>query len=209
MTGICCQPGGARRLDDPMAVNDCPVLTDEDRLADAELFDAGANPRDLRGFRPANATRRLAQLVDRHVGHRQLRQQVVAPLRGVIGDPGERALALAASARLCFQFRREAVGRSDRRLCGGISRSTSAASSSRSPEHAVRKGRGDHPTEERNLGLEAVNPTPWAAISHLRAPEHPSLLALELPARLDDRSTQSATAIYACICATEMPGQGL
>src|ERR1700723_1183002 len=70
-----------------------------------------------------------------------------------------------------------------------------------SPEHAVRKGRGDHPTEERNLGLEAVNPTPWAAISHLRAPEHPSLLALELPARLDDRSTLRQTAIYACICA--------
>ena len=33
-----------------MAVNDCPVLTDEDRLADAELFDAGADARDLRGF---------------------------------------------------------------------------------------------------------------------------------------------------------------
>src|SRR3984885_13082489 len=76
-----------------------------------------------------------------------------------------------------------------------------AASSSRSPEHAVRKGRGDHPTEERNLGLEAVNPTPWAAISHLRAPEHPSLLALELPARFDGRSTNRSTAILACICA--------
>jgi hypothetical protein len=55
-------------------------------------------------------------------------------------------------------------------------------------DHTVRKGRGDHPTEERNLGPEAVNPTPGAAISHLRAPGHPSLLALELPARLDDRS---------------------
>ena len=41
-----CQPGGARRLDDPMAVNDCPVLTNEDRLADAVLFNAGADTRD-------------------------------------------------------------------------------------------------------------------------------------------------------------------
>jgi len=31
-------------------VDDCPVLADEDRLADAKLFDAGADPSDLRGF---------------------------------------------------------------------------------------------------------------------------------------------------------------
>ena len=113
MTRILCQPEGARGLDDPVAVNDCSVLTDKDRLADAKLFDAGANARDLRGFRPANATLCLAQLVDRHVGHRQPRQQIVAPLRGVIGDLGKRALALPASARLGFQIRSEAVGRSD------------------------------------------------------------------------------------------------
>jgi hypothetical protein len=92
------QPGGARRLEDPVAVNDCSVLTDKDRLADADFFDAGANPRDLRGFRPANATRRLAQLVDGYVGHRQLRQQIVAPLRGVIDNLGERTLALPPRA---------------------------------------------------------------------------------------------------------------
>ena len=56
-----CQPGGARCLEDPVAMNDCPVLTDKDRLADAKLFDADADARDLRGFRPANATLCLAQ----------------------------------------------------------------------------------------------------------------------------------------------------
>ena len=60
-----CQPEGARRLEDPVAMNDCSVLTDKDRLADAELFDAGPDTRDLRGFRPANAMRRPTQLVDR------------------------------------------------------------------------------------------------------------------------------------------------
>jgi hypothetical protein len=48
-----CQPGAARRLENPVAVNDRSVLADEGRLADAELFDAGANPRDLLGVRPA------------------------------------------------------------------------------------------------------------------------------------------------------------
>jgi hypothetical protein len=50
-----CQPGGARRLEDPVAVNDCSVRTNKDWLADAESFDAGANPRDLAfrfGVRP-------------------------------------------------------------------------------------------------------------------------------------------------------------
>jgi hypothetical protein len=94
-------------------VDDCSVLTDEDRLADAELFDAGADTRDLLGVRPADTTRRLAQLVDWHVGHRQLRQQIVAPFRGVIDDLSKRALALPPSARFGFQSRREAVGRSD------------------------------------------------------------------------------------------------
>ena len=166
-----------------MAVNDRPVATDEDRLADAELLNAGANTRNLRGVRPAHATRRSAQLVGRHIGHRQLRQQVVAPFRGVIGDLGERALPLPASVRCRSRRARDfafslGVRPSDTAMTalgaylsvdiGGFLFSFS--------EHAVRKGRGGHPTEARNLGLEAVNPTLWAAISHLRAPGHPSLL---------------------------------
>ena len=55
-----CQAGGARRLDDPVAVDNCPVLAGEDRLADTELFDAGADPRDLSEVRAADATLRLA-----------------------------------------------------------------------------------------------------------------------------------------------------
>jgi hypothetical protein len=51
------QASSTRRLDDAMAVDDCPVLAHKNRLADAELFDAGADPRDLRGFRPADSTR--------------------------------------------------------------------------------------------------------------------------------------------------------
>src|SRR5271166_6369253 len=114
-----CQAGGARRLDDPVAVDDCPVLADQDRLADTELLDAGADPRDLREVRTADATLRLAQLVDRHIGgHRQLRQQVIAPLRGMVGDLGERALAFPAGARLRFQSRREAVGGRDDGFAG-------------------------------------------------------------------------------------------
>ena len=56
-----CQPESARRIDDPVTMNDCSVLTDKDRLADAKLFDSDADARDLRGFRPANATLCLAQ----------------------------------------------------------------------------------------------------------------------------------------------------
>ena len=168
------EPGGARRFDDAVAVDDCPVLIDKDRLADAELFDAGPDPRDLRGVLAAHSTLRLAQLLNRHIGHGQLRQQVVAPLRGVVGDLGQRALAHPAGSRLCFQSRREAVGHSD-------------SSSARVffgwhdvflfwfPEHAVRKGRGDHPTEGRSRGLEAVNPTPWAGSHIFERPELPTL----------------------------------
>jgi hypothetical protein len=79
---------------------------------------AQRDPRDLRGFRSADTTRRRAQFVDRHIGYRQLRQQVIAPLRGMVGDLGERALALPAGARLCFQSRRNAVGRSDGGFAG-------------------------------------------------------------------------------------------
>jgi hypothetical protein len=117
----------------------------------------------------------------------KLRQQIVAPLRGVIDDLGKRTLALPPSARLGFQIKREANGRSDDGFAG-VSLVGHGDFLFSIPEHAVRKGRGDHPTEERNRGPEAVNPTQRAAISRLRAPRHPSLLALELPARLDHHS---------------------
>jgi hypothetical protein len=73
MTGICFRPTARAVSTAPWPVDDCSVLADEDRLADTELFDADADPRDLRGFRPADATRRRPHLVDRHIGHRERR----------------------------------------------------------------------------------------------------------------------------------------
>jgi hypothetical protein len=44
----------------------------------------------------AHSTLRTAQLIDRHIGHGRLRHQVVALLRGVVGDCDDHALAPAA-----------------------------------------------------------------------------------------------------------------
>jgi hypothetical protein len=113
MTGICVSPAALAASTTPWPWTIVPSFAGQDRLANAEGFDAGADARDLRCFRPADATRRLAQFVDRHIGHHQLRQHVIAPLQGMVGNLGERALALPAGSRLGFQSRREAIGPCD------------------------------------------------------------------------------------------------
>jgi hypothetical protein len=94
-----CQPGGARGLDDPMAVNDGAVLSGEDRLANAELFNALARIRAncaasaLRTRRSAGRSSSIGTWDTANVGSRSCAAsgRNRRSLRAYAAAPGERA----------------------------------------------------------------------------------------------------------------------
>ena len=176
-----------------MGVDDRPILVDKDRLADAQLFSMLVRIRVNCAGSAAHSTLRTAQLIDRHIGHGQLRHQVVAPLRGVVGDCDDRALTPAAGLATLLSER--ACGSRAQRQLGYFSVGMMSSSSGLRNLLSEREEATTQPRDGIQASTQSIRPR--GPRSHIfERPDISTLLVLELPARSDDRSPTGSGGQY-------------